>query len=100
MVYIGIDIGGTGIQVGIVDEKGVILEKSSIPTGVGRPFGVIVKDMADSISETLAASGHTLLEVRSIGIGVPGFADARNGHVYYANNLGWTDEPLREELQK
>ena len=100
MVYVGIDIGGTGIQVGIVDEKGIILQKGSMPTGVGRPFADIVKDMCDCVEATLAKSGHTMLEVHSVGVGVPGFADAKNGHVYYANNLGWTDVPLREEMQK
>ena len=37
MVYIGIDVGGTGVQVGVVNEQGEIIAKDSFSTGVGRP---------------------------------------------------------------
>ena len=45
MVYIGIDVGGTGVQVGVVNEQGEIIAKDSFPTGVGRPYQEIIRDM-------------------------------------------------------
>ena len=47
MVYIGIDVGGTGVQVGVVNEQGEIIAKDSFPTGVGRPYQEMIRDMAD-----------------------------------------------------
>ena len=45
MVYIGIDLGGTGIKVGVVDESGSILSQGETPTLAGRPYEDIIADM-------------------------------------------------------
>ena len=47
--YAGIDLGGTFIKIGIIDEEGNILVKDKIPTGKERPYGEIAKDMADCL---------------------------------------------------
>ena len=70
MVYIGIDLGGTNIAVGIVDENGQILCKGSTPTLLPRPYGPIIADIAKCSLETLERSGHTLDDVAAIGAGV------------------------------
>ena len=54
MVYIGIDVGGTGVQVGVVDKHGHILAKDSFPTGVGRPYQEMIRDMADCTRSAVA----------------------------------------------
>ena len=100
MVYIGIDLGGTGVQVGVVGESGTIIARDGFPTGVGRPYQEIIKDMADSSLAALAKAGLTLDDVHSVGVGVPGIADARTGRVVFCTNLGWRDVPLREEFQR
>ena len=100
MVYIGIDLGGTGISVGIVDESGKILQKGSAPTLAMRPYQEIVEDMAAISLETLEQAGLTLQDVHSIGIGVPGIANPDTGVVVFCTNLSWHDVPLREEFQK
>lgn len=100
MVYIGIDLGGTGVQVGVVDESGTIIARDGFPTGVGRPYQEIIKDMADSSLAALAKAGLTLDDVHSVGVGVPGIADARTGRVVFCTNLSWRDVPLREEFQR
>ncbi len=100
MVYIGIDLGGTGISVGIVDESGKILQKGSAPTLAMRPYQEIVKDMAEVSLETLRQAGLTLNDVHSVGIGIPGIANADTGVVVFCTNLSWHDVPLREEFQK
>ena len=46
MYYVGIDLGGTNIAAGLVDEKGNILSKSSVPTIKERDWREIVRDMA------------------------------------------------------
>ena len=46
MLYIGIDLGGTGIKAGVVNENGEIIAKASCPTGVERGYGPVIEDMA------------------------------------------------------
>lgn len=100
MVYIGIDIGGTGIQVGIVNAQGKILAKGSIRTRTDLPFQEQIRQMADCVLSTLRKSGYTLDDVASVGAGVPGAADQKTGVVVRCVNLDWTNVPFREEFQK
>ena len=100
MIRIGIDVGGTGIQVGVVDKEGRILQKGSIVTRTDLPFTEQVAQMAACALETLQRSGHTLDELESVGAGVPGVADYRTGVIPFCTNMGWHDVPFRSELQK
>ncbi len=100
MLYIGIDLGGTNIAAGIVDEQGIILCKGTTPTLMPRPYGPIIADMARIALETLEKSGHTLAEVAAIGVGVPGVADPATGVIPFCTNLAWHNVPFREEFQR
>ncbi len=100
MVYIGIDIGGTGIQAGIVDEKGNLLAKGGIVTRTDLPFDEQVKQMAECALDTLEKSGHSLDDLASVGVGVPGIVDPRTGIVPFCTNLGWHNVPLNETFRK
>lgn len=98
MVYMGIDVGGTSVKVGVVDENGTILAQGDTPTLVGRPFEDIVHDIGACGLSTLREGGYTVDDLGSIGVGVPGIA--RDGVVIFCTNLGWHNVPLRAELQK
>ena len=100
MVYIGIDLGGTGIKVGVVDESGAILSQGETPTLAGRPYEDIIRDMGCCMLEVMARGGFEEKDVASIGVGIPGVADEKTGNVIFCTNLGWSDVPLRTELQK
>ena len=100
MVYIGVDLGGTNIAVGIVTESGEIITQVSTPTLANRPFAEIVRDMAACSQQALTDAGLTTDDVKAIGIGIPGVADQKEGRVIFCTNLGWHDIPLRDELQK
>jgi glucokinase len=97
---IGIDLGGTKIAAGLVDEGGVIISRAETPTLAGRPYQAIVKDMAEYSLRMLLECGKDLDEVSSIGIGIPGIADQHTGRVVFCTNLSWHDIPLRDELQR
>ena len=99
-MYIGIDLGGTNIAIGIVDDKGKILVKDSTPTLAPRPYTEMVKDMADLINKLLAEAKLTVADIKGLGIGTPGSNDAEKGVVLRAENLGFEDAPLKEELMK
>jgi len=98
--YAGIDVGGTHFGVGIVDENRKLLSKQSMPTGAGRPFGVIVKEMADTAKTLIARAGLAESQINSVGIGVPSTVDPKTGHVVFANNLDWRDLDLVGEFRK
>ncbi len=100
MVYIGFDVGGTGIQVGIVDAQGNILCKGGIVTRVDIPFADQIRAMAECALDTLAKSGHSIDEVAAVGAGIPGVVDPRTGHIAFCPNLGWKDVDFAGEMRK
>ena len=100
MLYLGIDLGGTKIAAGVVDDDGRVLSKAETPTLAERPYQEIVKDMAACCDRALSQAGKSVYDVGGIGIGIPGVADNKTGRVIFCTNLGWHDVPLRDELQK
>lgn len=99
MLNIGIDLGGTNIAVGIVDEKGTILAQDSVPTKVGRPSQEIIRDMAVCARHTMEKNGIGMEQIKSVGVGIPGLADNKTGDVIYCVNLFWSQIPLKRELE-
>lgn len=99
-MYIGIDLGGTNIAAGIVDENGRLVAKASVPTGAQREYTEIVRDMAELVKGLAAENGVELSEIEAVGIGSPGSIDSKNGVVVYANNLNMKNAPIAEELRK
>ena len=100
MYYVGVDIGGTGIKVGIVTDGGEIIAKGAISTSVKDGYEVIVKEMAKLIEDTVSDAKITPDDVASIGIGCPGSIDDKKGEVIYSNNLEFKNVPLCAELKK
>ena len=99
-MYIGIDLGGTNIAAGVVDEKGNILYKDSIPTIKERHWSEIVRDMAKIAEKVVIESGHTLADIKAVGIGCPGSIDKARGVVVYSNNIVMSNVPMAEEFRK
>lgn len=100
MYYVGIDLGGTNIAAGILDESLKIVKKGSVPTGNTRHYSDIIKDMAMLVIQLLKETGISKNEVDSIGIGGPGTCDRENGVLLYTNNIKFEDVPMRSEMQK
>ena len=100
MVYVGIDLGGTSIKAGLVDESGKILAKASCPTLVERGAKPVVDDMAKLSLEVVEKGGYTLNDVKAIGIGLPGIQDPRTGIVPFCTNLYWHEVPVVEWMHE
>ncbi|HEY9060274.1 MAG TPA: ROK family protein [Pseudobacteroides sp.] len=100
MYYVGIDLGGTNIAAGIVDENGVLIHKDSVPTKRERPYQKIIKDMAQLALKVIKDKGLELKDVKSIGIGSPGTPDSKKGILVYNCNLNFNNTPIRDEMQK
>lgn len=98
MYYLGIDLGGTNIAVGVVDEKLNIVKKASTPTLATRPTDEIVKDMADLCLKLCEECNITLSEVAACGIASPGTVNSENGVVEFSNNIPMRDYPMTQKL--
>ena len=96
--YLGIDLGGTNIALGIVDETGHILARDSVPTGADRPAEAIIAAMADAAESLMRAAGIPASEIESVGVGSPGGIDREHGIVLAACNLPFAHTPLAELL--
>ena len=97
---LGVDIGGTNIAVGIVNDEGNILAAGSRPTKPERRYELIAKDIAEISIELIKRSNLNIKDIKSMGIGVPGVADSQRGVVIRAVNLFWTKVPLAKEIKK
>ncbi len=100
MYRIGIDLGGTNIAVGVVNEQYEIIAHHSVPTLAQRSAEEVIRDMGDAVETVLAKAGLTIADCESIGIGSPGTCDSEKGVVARAYNLGWFDVPVCDMLQR
>ena len=98
MYRIGIDLGGTNIAVGIVNDEHKIVVKKTTPTLAKRPPEEIVADMARVCLEACAELNVNIKDIANIGIASPGIANPVNGCVEYANNLPFLRFPIVQLL--
>ena len=97
---VGIDLGGTNVAVGVVNGNMEIVARATVKTRPQRMLDDVICDIACCVKEAVKKAGITLQDCISVGIGAPGYCLARQGMVVYANNLGWKNVPLCEELQQ
>ncbi|MEU9008319.1 ROK family glucokinase [Streptomyces sp. NPDC048479] len=90
---IGVDIGGTKIAAGVVDEAGTILETHTVPTP-STPQGIV-----DAISSAVAGAGKGY-DIEAVGIGAAGYVDDKRATVLFAPNIDWRHEPLKDEIEQ
>lgn len=100
MYTIGVDLGGTNIAVGLVNEDRQIIARLSTPTNADRPYEEIIKDMGATVNKIISDNGISLDDVKYIGIGAPGVLDNNKGTVSDNSNIHWENYPIRNELQK
>ncbi|MBE7025522.1 MAG: ROK family protein [Ruminococcaceae bacterium] len=100
MYYIGIDVGGTNIKAGLVDEEGTVLCRAQTPTLAQRPGEEIGADIGRLAKAVAEDSGVPHSEIHSVGIGMPGACSDETGCVLYTANINFSRFPLREAVQK
>lgn len=100
MYYIGIDLGGTNIAVGMVDMSGTIVAKKSTSTNASRSEQEVIDDIANTVISLVEESGYSMEDICSVGIGTPGSVEPERGIVYASCNLPFQDTPLAEYLSK
>jgi glucokinase len=91
---IGVDVGGTKVAAGVVDEHGTVIEKLKLPTPAATPEGT-AKVIGDAVNELLGR-----YEVKAVGVGAAGFVDETSSTVLFAPNLAWRDEPVKRQVEE
>lgn len=100
MYRIGVDLGGTNISVGVVDENNKMVGRGRVKTKAKRSAEEIFSDMARAIEIAMGDAKIKIGDVRSIGIGTPGSVDKAKGEIVFANNLYFHHVPARDLLKK
>lgn len=101
MYYIGIDLGGTNIAAGLVDDNCKILCKDSVPTNAaGRTADEIITDMAKLALRLTAKAGLKPENIAWVGIGTPGSINKEKGIAEFAGNLPFKMTPMTDVFHK
>jgi glucokinase len=96
---VGVDIGGTKVAAGLVDETGRVFSRTrrNTPDRSTRP-GDVEDVIVDAVEELLAEARRAERDVVGVGIGAAGFVSADGSTVVFAPHLSWRDEPIRDRL--
>ena len=98
---VGIDIGGTKISLVLGTEKGKILARREIVTGIRAKTGACVKELVSNLRALILHSCVSPKKILGVGVGCPGAVDSSKGTLPRSPNLpGWKGIPLRNILQK
>lgn len=99
-VFIGIDLGGTNIQIGAVSDEFRLLATTKRKTRAEEGLESVLERITDGIDEACRGAGVAVTDLTGIGIGAPGAVDATEGVVLEAVNLRWNDVPLASIMSK
>ncbi len=95
MKYIGIDIGGTNLKAGLVDDRGTVLATKKEKIAQIHNAEALAWAMVSMTQELASAAGVPLDQIKSVGVGVPGTVEIHSGSLLYTCNLPLRNVPLR-----
>ncbi len=103
--YIGVDVGGTNIACGIVNENCEIIARSKVKTNpydktdAPPKYTVVLEEIKSAVRIACEEAGIAPSAAGSIGIGCPGTCNQATGVVEYSNNLGFLNVPLKADME-
>ncbi|MCH7556871.1 MAG: ROK family glucokinase [Planctomycetes bacterium] len=86
-MFVGIDLGGTNIKIGLFDSELKLLSKTSVATKADMGPEVVIDKMAQTVEKLIAESGLSLRDVVAVGIGTPGPARYTEGVIIKSTNM-------------
>lgn len=100
MMYLGIDVGGTNIAVGVVNENKEIIAKTSNKSPVPCTMDEFCDTMAFTARQAMEKAGITLDDIPWVGIGCPGTVNRGTGIIEFTNNLHFSNWPLVKMMEE
>jgi len=102
-IYVGVDVGGTTVKLGICNSDGELLQTYEGPTEVNKGTDAILHNIAKYAKQIVEESSYEWEQVGGVGIGIAGFLDIPNGIIKHSPNLKINNVNLKafleEELQ-
>jgi glucokinase len=99
-INIGVDIGGTTINTGLITPEGKVIALSSIQTMPSRGHKGIIGAITDNIKKMIKEQKMSVAEINSIGIGVPGTVNNEEGVVVFAPNIFWKNVQISAKVKE
>src|SRR5688572_12411899 len=100
-LYVGLDVGGTTMKAGVVDDSGSSLGNVSLPTEAHRGQEIGLERMCETIRQAVAAANVKMSDVVAIGVATPGTMDIPAGLILDPPNLKpWRNVPVRDYIHK
>jgi glucokinase len=100
-LWVGFDVGGTSVKIGVVDDQGRPLVKTSIPSHAENSPAATIPAMVEVASQLLSHLGKTWDDVPRVGLGTPGTMDIPRGMMLDPPNMpGWHFYPVRDHLSR
>lgn len=100
-LFVGVDVGGTNIKIGVVDDNGDRLAYTKFPTQADQPPEKSIERIKPVIQELLDEAGLKMDDVAAVGLGTPGPMDIARGMILTPFNMpGWHNFPIRDALSK
>ncbi|MEM1186035.1 MAG: ROK family protein [Planctomycetota bacterium] len=97
---VGVDLGGTNMQIGVVSQAGVVMSRAKRKTEALEGRDAVLERMMSGIQEACLGADVELSECAALGIGAPGPIDPDEGVVLEAVNLGWERTPLADIMRE
>lgn len=98
--YVGIDLGGTNIVAGVINDNFEIISKAQAKTNLPRPAREICDDMVSVTKGAIESAGLQIDDIESIGIGTPGIANSDSGVIEYSCNLGFENVQMEKMFRQ
>ena len=98
MVVVGVDLGGTNMQIGVLNADGKVIGRCKRKTKSHEGRAEVVKRLVEGVQRALDDAKTPRDRLYAVGVGAPAVVDFEKGTVVKAGNLGWEDVPLREQL--
>lgn len=99
-MYVGIDVGGTNLVAGLVDETGTIVHKSTCPVNRDWTAEQLTRQLAKLSLQAAEEAGCPLSELQAAGVGLPGLVNNKTGVVVKTTNMPFYNTPFREMFQE
>ena len=100
MYRIGVDLGGTNIATGVINEKNEIIGRGKVKTRAPRPAEAIFDSIKEAVDMAVVNAGINYDEVISVGIGTPGSVNKDTGFIEFSNNLQFRNVPAKKMLEE
>ncbi|MFV9510614.1 ROK family glucokinase [Tepidibacillus sp. LV47] len=98
-IYVGVDLGGTTIKMGLISKIGELIFETEIPTRTKDGYQAIIDDIVQNVRKIASDFGLTWEQVKGMGMGIPGLLDIDAGIVRMAPNLKWKDLSIKQILE-